>query len=142
MLSATRRLRTGSVLRFDGVDAYALRGEALPAPAVVSTAFPSDSSHGWKYIAFSPADGKLYVPVGAPCNVCEMQVRAPCTLCPLLLEGGTTTGTVPGRDAVVFERRQRNIHHRVYPWIQEGGHLSSSHTRWWGGETLPRRTDP
>lgn len=71
----------GSVLRFDGVDAYALRGEALPAPAVVSTAFPSDGSHGWKYIAFSPADGKLYVPVGAPCNICEMQVRAPFAVC-------------------------------------------------------------
>ena len=26
--------------------------------------------HGWKYIAFGP-DGKLYVPVGAPCNICE-----------------------------------------------------------------------
>ena len=25
--------------------------------------------HGWKYIAFGP-DGKLYVPIGAPCNVC------------------------------------------------------------------------
>ena len=26
--------------------------------------------HGWKYIAFGP-DGKLYVPIGAPCNVCN-----------------------------------------------------------------------
>jgi len=32
--------------------------------------FPTDDSHGWKYIAFGP-DGKLYVPVGAPCNICE-----------------------------------------------------------------------
>ncbi|WP_258099892.1 PQQ-dependent sugar dehydrogenase [Marinoscillum pacificum] len=32
--------------------------------------FPTDAHHGWKYIDFGP-DGKLYVPVGAPCNICE-----------------------------------------------------------------------
>jgi len=42
----------------------------VPAPAVVSDAFPSDRHHGWKFIRFGP-DGWLYVPVGAPCNVCE-----------------------------------------------------------------------
>jgi glucose/arabinose dehydrogenase len=62
------------VLRFDNVDTYALNGQALPAPTVISAAFPSDASHGWKYIAFGP-DDKLYVPVGAPCNICELQVR-------------------------------------------------------------------
>ncbi|MEP3390475.1 MAG: sorbosone dehydrogenase family protein, partial [Reichenbachiella sp.] len=36
-------------------------------PVLVSDEFPSDKHHGWKYIAFGP-DGKLYVPVGAPCN--------------------------------------------------------------------------
>src|SRR5262249_40920768 len=40
-----------------------------PKPEVVSSAYPSDTHHGWKFIAFGP-DGKLYVPVGAPCNVC------------------------------------------------------------------------
>jgi glucose/arabinose dehydrogenase len=30
---------------------------------------PDQRGHGWKYIAFGP-DGRLYVPVGAPCNVC------------------------------------------------------------------------
>jgi glucose/arabinose dehydrogenase len=40
-----------------------------PKPEVASDAFPSDGHHGWKFIAFGP-DGKLYVPVGAPCNVC------------------------------------------------------------------------
>ncbi|MDA1027617.1 MAG: PQQ-dependent sugar dehydrogenase [Bacteroidetes bacterium] len=38
--------------------------------AVVTDQLPSDRHHGWKYIAFSP-DGKLYVPIGAPCNVCN-----------------------------------------------------------------------
>lgn len=37
---------------------------------VVYSDFPSDTHHGWKYIAFGP-DGLLYVPVGAPCNVCD-----------------------------------------------------------------------
>ena len=40
-----------------------------PKPDVLSDAFPSDRHHGWKFIAFGP-DGTLYVPVGAPCNVC------------------------------------------------------------------------
>ncbi len=31
---------------------------------------PTDRSHGWKFIAFGP-DGKLYIPIGAPCNVCD-----------------------------------------------------------------------
>ena len=41
-----------------------------PKPVLVSKAFPRDQHHGWKVIAFGP-DGLLYVPVGAPCNVCE-----------------------------------------------------------------------
>lgn len=39
-------------------------------PVVVKDDYPTESHHGWKYIAFGP-DGKLYVPVGAPCNICE-----------------------------------------------------------------------
>lgn len=44
--------------------------ENPPKPQLVSDAFPSDAHHGWKFIAFGP-DEKLYVPVGAPCNICE-----------------------------------------------------------------------
>ena len=36
---------------------------------VLYDGYPNDRHHGWKYIAFGP-DGKLYVPVGAPCNIC------------------------------------------------------------------------
>jgi hypothetical protein len=36
---------------------------------VVTERFPRDGHHGRKFIAFGP-DGKLYVPVGAPCNIC------------------------------------------------------------------------
>jgi glucose/arabinose dehydrogenase len=41
-----------------------------PAPEVVTDRYPAETHHGWKFIAFGP-DGKLYVPVGAPCNICE-----------------------------------------------------------------------
>lgn len=57
------------VLRFDGIDE---RLEDPPEPVVVSADFPSDTHHGWKFIRFGP-DDKLYVPVGAPCNVCEQE---------------------------------------------------------------------
>jgi glucose/arabinose dehydrogenase len=55
------------VLRYDNIEAQLLNP---PPPVVVNNSFPSDTHHGWKYIAFGP-DGLLYVPVGAPCNVCE-----------------------------------------------------------------------
>ncbi len=38
-------------------------------PELVYDNYPDKSHHGWKYIAFGP-DGKLYIPVGAPCNIC------------------------------------------------------------------------
>jgi glucose/arabinose dehydrogenase len=41
-----------------------------PKYEVVYDGYPTDGHHGWKFIAFGP-DGMLYVPVGAPCNICE-----------------------------------------------------------------------
>lgn len=56
-----------TILRYDDIEDHL----DLPyAAAVVSKAFPSDKHHGGRFIAFGP-DGLLYVPVGAPCNVCE-----------------------------------------------------------------------
>ncbi len=55
------------LLRFDGIEK---RLRNPPAAAVVTDAFPKDRHHGWKFIAFGP-DGLLYVPVGAPCNICR-----------------------------------------------------------------------
>jgi glucose/arabinose dehydrogenase len=43
-----------------------------PKPDVVTADYPTETHHGWKYIAFGP-DGKLYVPVGAPCNICDSE---------------------------------------------------------------------
>ncbi|WP_111669440.1 PQQ-dependent sugar dehydrogenase [Algoriphagus litoralis] len=43
-----------------------------PKYEVVYDQYPTETHHGWKFIAFGP-DGKLYVPVGAPCNICESE---------------------------------------------------------------------
>ncbi|MCB0755018.1 MAG: sorbosone dehydrogenase family protein [Flavobacteriales bacterium] len=40
-----------------------------PKMETIRDDFPTESHHGAKHIAFGP-DGKLYVPVGAPCNIC------------------------------------------------------------------------
>ena len=55
------------ILRLRGIEA---RLDKPPRPEVVSAEYPTDTHHGWKFIAFGP-DHKLYVPVGAPCNICE-----------------------------------------------------------------------
>lgn len=55
------------ILRFDDIEN---RLDDPPAPAVVNDRYPDNTWHGWKFIRFGP-DGKLYVPVGAPCNICE-----------------------------------------------------------------------
>lgn len=41
-----------------------------PSYEVISDQYPIEKHHGWKFIAFGP-DGMLYIPVGAPCNICE-----------------------------------------------------------------------
>lgn len=53
--------------RFDNIEENL---ENPPKPVKIYGDYPTDGHHGWKYIAFGP-DGKLYVPVGAPCNICE-----------------------------------------------------------------------
>jgi len=55
------------ILRFDHIAQHL---DSAPAPVVVNASFPTATHHGWKFIAFGP-DGWLYVPVGAPCNICE-----------------------------------------------------------------------
>jgi glucose/arabinose dehydrogenase len=38
-------------------------------PSIVYDDLPNHQSHGWKFIAIGP-DNKLYINVGAPCNIC------------------------------------------------------------------------
>jgi glucose/arabinose dehydrogenase len=55
------------VLRFDDV---AANPKAQPVDLTAKFDLPKEQHHNWKYVAFGP-DNKLYVPFGAPCNICE-----------------------------------------------------------------------
>ena len=55
------------ILRYDDIEG---RLDDPPEPSLVTGALPDKTHHGWKYLRFGP-DGLLYVPVGAPCNVCD-----------------------------------------------------------------------
>lgn len=59
------------VLRYDGITK-----NPNVAAVDMTEAFklPKEQHHNWKYIAFGP-DGKLYVPFGAPCNICELPTQ-------------------------------------------------------------------
>jgi glucose/arabinose dehydrogenase len=74
-----------------------------PKPEVVSDAYPSDTHHGWKFIAFGP-DGKLYVPVGAPCNVCAPPGPLHATITRIDVAGGRPEVVARGvRNSVGFD---------------------------------------
>lgn len=55
------------ILRYDDIET---RLDDPPAPVVVTDDLPDKDHHGWKYLRFGP-DGELYIPVGAPCNICD-----------------------------------------------------------------------
>jgi glucose/arabinose dehydrogenase len=55
------------VLKYEGI---AGNPEAKPQDLTEKFDLPKEQHHNWKYVAFGP-DGKLYVPFGAPCNICE-----------------------------------------------------------------------
>lgn len=57
------------ILRFDDIEN---QYETRPQANLVYGELPSETHHGWKFVAFGP-DGKLYIPVGAPCNVCRVE---------------------------------------------------------------------
>lgn len=62
-------LYVAEVDRIRRYDAIESRLDAPPEPVTIAE-LPKELHHGWRYLAFGP-DGKLYVPVGAPCNICD-----------------------------------------------------------------------
>ncbi len=58
-----------TILRFDDIEA---RLDDPPAPTIVTDRLPTEGHHGWKVLEFGP-DGLLYLPVGAPCDLCRTE---------------------------------------------------------------------
>ncbi len=59
------------VLRYDGIDK---NPNVQPVDLTAKFKLPPEQHHNWKYIRFGP-DNKLYVPFGAPCNICELPTQ-------------------------------------------------------------------
>lgn len=57
---------SGGILRFDRIEQQ-LRDPPTPKRVI---RLPAYRHHGWRYLRFGP-DDHLYVPLGAPCNVCD-----------------------------------------------------------------------
>ncbi len=112
----------GRILRYDDI----VRRLRNPGdPAVVYDRFPTVSHHGWKFIRFGP-DGMLYVPVGAPCNVCEVEDPF-----------GSITRMKP--DGTGFEIFARGVRNSVgFDWDPETNDLwFTDNGRDWLGDDLP-----
>lgn len=97
-----------------------------PAPVVVYDGYPEETHHGWKYIAFGP-DGKLYVPVGAPCNICLSEDPVFASLTRMDPDGGNV------------EVVHRGIRNTVgFAWHPETGELwFTDNGRDWMGDNQP-----
>ncbi len=88
------------ILRYADVEANM---ENPPAKEVIYDQYPTEGHHGWKYIAFGP-DGMLYVPVGAPCNICLSDDEVFASITRLDVSGGTPEVYVHGvRNTVGFD---------------------------------------
>jgi glucose/arabinose dehydrogenase len=88
------------IIRFDNITTNLRAG--MPYQ-VVNDTFPDETRHGWKFIRFGP-DGKLYVPVGAPCNVCQVADRRFSTIMRMNIDGSGLEVFAEGvRNSVGFD---------------------------------------
>ena len=114
------------ILRFDNIDENL---ETPPDPVVVVDDYPTESSHGWKYIAFGP-DEKLYVPVGAPCNICNNEDENP-------IYASLTRINPDGTNREIIAHGIRNT--VGFTWHPETGNLwfTDNGRDWLGDDTPP-----
>lgn len=74
-----------------------------PEAVIINNQLPSETWHGWKFIQVGP-DRKLYVPVGAPCNVCDSANPIYATMCRMNLDGSNLEIFAEGiRNTVGFD---------------------------------------
>ena len=101
----------GRILRYDDIES---RLDSPPAPVAVGRQFPAETHHGWKFIRFGP-DGRLYVPVGAPCNVCDPDERH--GLIARISVDAARTGGAAGPAASDYEVFARGVRNSVgFDW--------------------------
>jgi glucose/arabinose dehydrogenase len=88
------------ILKYQNIlDSYQLS----PDPVIINDDLPSERWHGWKFIRVGP-DEKLYVPVGAPCNVCDSANIIYATICRMNLDGSNLEIYAEGvRNTVGFD---------------------------------------
>jgi glucose/arabinose dehydrogenase len=76
---------------------------AEPQQEVIRDDLPTDTWHGWKFIKVGP-DERLYVPVGAPCNVCLRSDARYASILRMDLDGGNLEVFAHGvRNTVGFD---------------------------------------
>ncbi len=111
------------VLRYDSIEK---RLTDPPEPVVLYDDYPEDRHHGWKFIRFGP-DGRLYVPVGAPCNVCDEENEVYASITSLKPDGSAMK---------VYSHGVRNT--VGFDWHPETGELwFTDNGRDWLGDDLP-----
>ena len=111
------------VLRYRNIEANLT---SPPEPQVLVDDLPTERHHGWKYIAFGP-DGKLYVPVGAPCNICESEEEIFASITRMNADGS-------GRE--VYAHGVRNT--VGFTWHPRTGEMYfTDNGRDWMGDNLP-----
>lgn len=111
------------ILRFDNIDSNL---DNPPEPVVITRNYPGEGHHGWRYMAFGP-DGKLYVAVGAPCNICESGKEIFATITRINPDGS-------GREIIA-----RGVRNSVgFDWHPETGDLwFTDNGRDWLGDNKP-----
>ncbi|HSI52664.1 MAG TPA: PQQ-dependent sugar dehydrogenase [Ramlibacter sp.] len=88
------------ILRYDSIERQLDRP---PTPFIVTDKLTTETHHGGKFIAFGP-DGKLYVPTGAPCNICEPSPRRYANIARMNPDGSGTEVFASGvRNSVGFD---------------------------------------
>jgi glucose/arabinose dehydrogenase len=109
------------ILRYEDIESHL---NDPPEPVVIKDDLPGDRGHTWKFIRFGP-DGKLYVSVGAPCNICD----------PGDPYAAITRMNPDGTDFEVFARGVRNT--VGFDWSPEGELWFTDNGRDWMGEDIP-----
>lgn len=88
------------IIVFEDIDANFSKN---PEYRVIRDDLPQQSNHGWKYLSVGP-DKKLYVPIGAPCNVCESTNQLHASLTRMDLNGDNWEVIASGiRNTVGFD---------------------------------------